>query len=251
LDEAEHSEEEVMVVPETPVATPAPSSSQSTPTKKSKNKKKKRKTLRENMTASSTPSERPSTPSPSTFDDIDRAIQEISKKYGEALSPLSPSPTTVTQSLSQKYSLLSVSTKNLDSDIELRKLFGKLVDIEARESRRQPIHGIPARVINRIKASQSQQRRTLMKPKDEWQLFSAYNKLMLSMDILEKNGGVTRFKFAHSRRYQDIQMQFFITVLGGDGNILMDLLREHPFHVDAWYTPVRRPLMIVFKLVKC
>lgn len=71
------------------------------------------------------------------------------------------------------------------------------------------------------------------------------------MDIVEKNGGVTRFKFAHSRRYQDIQMQFFITVLGGDGNILMDLLREHPFHVDAWYTPVRRPLMIVFKLVKC
>lgn len=74
-----------------------------------------------------------------------------------------------------------------------------------------------------------------MKPKDEWQLFSAYNKQMLSMDVVGKEDGATRFKFVHSRRYQDVQMQFFITALGGDGNVLMGLLREHPFHVDTWY----------------
>ena len=240
-----------MVVPETPVSIAKPTSSPSTPAKKSKHKKKKRKPLKEDITTSSTPSERSSTPTPSNLDDIDRAIQEISQKYGETASPSSPSSTTTAQSLSQKYSLLSISTKNLDSDLELRKLFGKIVDIEARESRRQPIHGIPARVINRIKASQSQQRRTLMKPKDEWQLFSAYNKRMLTMDIVEKNEGVTKFKFVHSRKYQDLQLQFFITVLGGDANILMELLRQHPFHVDAWYQSVKSPLMIVFKLVKC
>lgn len=118
--------------------------------------------------------------------------------------------------------------------MELRKLFGKIVDAEARESRRQPIHGIPARVINRIKATQTQRKHTLIKPKDEWQLFSAYNKRMLSMDIVGKEGSITKFKFVHSRRYQDIQMQFFITALGGDANILMGLLRENPFHVDTW-----------------
>ena len=251
LNEAEHSEEEETVVPENPVSITKPTSTPSTPTKKSKNKKKKRKALKEDITTSSTPSERPSTPNPSDLDDIDRAIQEISQKYGDTPSPSSPSSTTTAQSLSQKYSLLSISTKNLDSDVELRKLFGKIVDIEARESRRQPILGIPARIVNRIKATQSQQRRTLMKPKDEWQLFSAYNKLMLRMDIVEKTGGVTKFKFVHSRRYQDLQMQFFITALGGDGNILIELLRGHPFHVDAWYLFVKSPLMIVFKLVRC
>jgi len=78
-----------------------------------------------------------------------------------------------------------------------------------------------------------------MKPKDEWQLFAAYNKQMLSMDVVGKEDGVTMFKFVHSRRYQDVQMQFFITALGGDGNVLMGLLREHPFHVDTWYTYLR------------
>jgi hypothetical protein len=128
-----------------------------------------------------------------------------------------------------------VSPKFLDADIELRKLFGKIVDIEARESRRQPIHGVSARTVNRIKATQMQRKHTIMKPKDEWQLFAAYNKRMVGMDVLDKTGSLTRFKFVHSRRYQDVQMQFFIAALGGDPNVLMGLLREHPFHIDTWY----------------
>lgn len=67
------------------------------------------------------------------------------------------------------------------------------------------------------------------------------------MDVLEKENGVTKFKFVHSRRYQDVQMQFFITALGGDGNVLMGLLREHPFHVDTWYYSTNLELMIVCK----
>ena len=67
------------------------------------------------------------------------------------------------------------------------------------------------------------------------------------MDVLEKENGVTKFKFVHSRRYQDVQMQFFITALGGDGNALMGLLREHPFHVDTWYYAINSKLMIVCK----
>jgi hypothetical protein len=177
-----------------------------------------------------TPSEGPSTPAEQDHIDIDQAIHEISLKYGDI--PPSPSPTSST--LTTKFSLLAVSPKNLDADVELRKLFGKIVDAEARESRRQPIHGIPVRVINRIKASRpDNKKRVLMKPKDEWQLFSAYNKRMLGMDVISKEDGVIKFKFVHSRSYQDIQMQFFITALGGDGNALMALLQKNPFHVDS------------------
>jgi Transcriptional repressor TCF25 len=204
-----------------------------TPTKRSK--KKKRKAAKGDTPGSQTPTETPSE-NVSDLDDVDRAIQEISQKYGDVPSPASqssPAP------VSRKYPLLSVQPKLLDADIELRKLFGKIVDVEAQEARRQPIHGIPARVVNRIlKQSHAQRKSTLMKPKDEWQLFEAYEKRMLSMDIVEKEDGIIYFKFHHSRRYQDIQMQYFINVLGGDGNVLMALLQEDPFHVDAWYLSI-------------
>jgi hypothetical protein len=231
-DEAE--EEQTTAHPEIPSAsvTKESSSSATIPTKKSKTKKKKRKPIKDEDSSSLTPSARLGTPASPDFDELDRTLREISQKYGDI--PPSPSPST-NSILPQKFSILSVSPKNLDADLELRKLFGKVVDAEAREARRQPIHGIPVRVINRIKASHTSKKHTLMKPKDEWQLFAAYNQRMLSMDIVTKEDGVTKFKFVHSKRYQDIQMQFFIAALGGDGNVLMSLLKKHPFHVDSWY----------------
>lgn len=233
VEDSEGEEESVARV-ESPVIvskkeTTTTQSSSSITTKKSKNKKKKRKPAKENESTASTPKETTSTPAPE-LDDVDRAIREISQKYGDSPSH-AESPTSA--NLSAKYSLLSVQPKFLDAETELRKLFGKIVDMEKRE--RQSVPGVPSHVLNRLKSTQQQRKRTLMNPKDEWQLFAAYNKRMLSMDIIEKDGAITNFKFVHSRRYQDVQMQFFITALGGDGNVLMGLLRESPFHVDTWY----------------
>ena len=214
----------------------APSLSSPPSSSKKSKKKKKRKPTKQETPLSETP-EKSTTPAPQDLDEIDRAIHEISLKYGNTPPPSFPTPNTST---SYKYSLLTVSPKHLDADVELRKLFGKIVDAEARESRRQPILGVPARAIARMKSTQPQRKRTLMKPKDEWQLFAAYNKRMLSMDVIGKEGSVTKFKFVHSRGYQDVQMQFYITALGGDGNVLMGLLREYPFHVDTWYSLILR-----------
>lgn len=230
IEEPEEDEPPI-AVEEAPSASAAKGTS--TPSKKSKHKKKKRKAVREETLEVATPSEAPSTPSAQDLDDVDRAIQEISQKYGDTSYP-SSTPNRF-QPLSKKLSLLSVSSKYLDADHELRKLFGKIVDAEAREARRQPIRGIPPRIVNRIKASQVRRKSTLMKPKDEWQLFTAYNKGMLSMDVISKEEGVTKFKFVHSRKYHDAQLEFFFTALGGDGDMLMALLHRHPFHVDTWY----------------
>jgi hypothetical protein len=226
---------------------PAPSA----PVKKSKNKKKKKKVAATSKDGASTPSTpkdtTPSIPAASALDDVDRAIQEISQKYGETASP-SPSPSSSPHpapSINPKYALLSIDPKYLDADLELRKLFGKIVDLEARESRRQPIHGVSGRTLNRIKATQAQRKYIIMKPRDEWQLFAAYNKHMLDMDALYRMEGVTRFKFVHSRRYQDVQMQFFIAALGGDPNVLTGLLRQYPFHVDTWYINPCGPALIL------
>ena len=231
-DIEEPEEEESPIAAEEAPSTPAVQGA-STPIKKSKHKKKKRNAVREETPEVATPSEGPSTPGAQDLDDVDRAIQEISQKYGDTSYP-SSTPNRL-QPLSPKFSLLSISSKYLDADHELRKLFGKIVDAEAREARRQPIRGIPPRIINRIKSSQVRRKSTLMKPKDEWQLFTAYNKGMLSMDIISKEEGVTKFKFVHSRKYHDAQLEFFFTALGGDGEMLMALLHRHPFHVDAWY----------------
>ena len=222
-------------------------SQSSTPTKKSKNKKKKRKGAGD-TSVTGTPKEAPSSPAPPApdVDDVDRAIQEISLKYGE--SP-SPSTSTTTTNLSAKYSLLAVQSKFLDAEQELRKLFGKIVDQEKRE--KQSIPGVPTRVLNRIKASQKQQKRTLMNPQDDWKLFVDYNKRMLSMDIVEKEGAITKFKFTHSRKYQGFQTDFFIAAFTSRGEQLMQLIQQAPFHVDTWYyTPFSR-LILVFKSVRC
>jgi hypothetical protein len=238
LNEAQESEEEETVVPEVSVA--ASTTTPRTPsTKKTKTKKRRKKSAKQGTSSAATPD--PSTPAPSDLDDVDRAIQEISLKYRDTSSPKSTSNPIP----SHKYTLLQVSPKHLDADVELRKLFGKVVDTEARESKRQSIHGVPARVINRIKATQSTRKRTLMKPKDEWQLYSAYNKGMLAMDIVEKTD-VIKFKFLHSKGYQVAQYQFYLVALQGDGNRLMEILREAPFHVDTWYLAVC-PADVVFK----
>ena len=70
------------------------------------------------------------------------------------------------------------------------------------------------------------------------------------MDVMGREEGVVKFKFVHSRGYQDVQMQFFITALGGDGNQLMGLLQKHPFHVDSWYTSPHDNAETVYKSVR-
>jgi hypothetical protein len=201
----------------------------STPTiKKSKNKKKKRKPGKDEGSIASTPGEVASSSAPE-LDAVDRAIKEISLKYGESPTPSQSQSTTHLA----KYSLVTIQPKFLDAEQELRKLFGKIVDQEKRE--RQSIPGVPAHVFNRIKASQKTQKHTLMNPKDEWKLFAAYNKRMLSMDIIGKEGVITKFKFTHSRRYEEVQMSFFLAALSGNSEALMRLLGESPFHVDTWY----------------
>jgi transcription factor 25 len=185
------------------------------PSKKSKSKKKKK-----------TPA-----PQQSDVDEVDLAIQEISQKYGDIVLSSSPSPSTF-NSPSSTTALLSVSTKFLDADVELRKLFGKLVDTEKKNPTSLP--GVSPRLLNRLKSAQPARKRTLMAPKDEWQLFLANNKRMLSMDVVGREAGTTQFKFVHSRKYQETEMKFFIICLGGDGELLMQLHQEAPLHVDSW-----------------
>ena len=196
-------------------------------TKKSKNKKKKRKPAKEDPLSSREP-----TPAPTTLDEVDAAVQAISLKYGEQ-NPLTSPPAVPSTSRNR---LLSVSPKTLDANAELRKLFGKIVDAEARDAAKQSIHGVSPRTINRIKAMDRQRRNhVLMKPKDEWQLYAGYNNRMVSMDVVGRTeAGETEFKFVHSNKYSDIQMSFYAITMHGDANLFMSWVRNYPFHIDSW-----------------
>ena len=233
MNEVEQDEEDETTIIPVPTLEPVEkeaTASEPTQPKKSRNKKKKKKPAKDKSPAISTPLETPSTTTGPDLDEVGRAIQEVSDKYRDT-----PSPSSASRTMSRKSSILGVSPKHLDADYEMRKLFGKIVDAEAKESRRQGVLGVPPRLMNRIRAIQPQRKQTLIKAKDEWQVFATLHKQTLSMEIIEKIDGVTRFRFVHSRRYQQIQMQFFIAALGGDPNVLIELLRGNPFHVDSWY----------------
>src|SRR5271163_1358099 len=143
--EEEEEEDEATIAPVSTVEATEKeaTSTESAPSKKSKNKKKKKKPARDKSPAISTPLEAPSNPTSPDLDDVERAIQEISHKYRDTPSPSS----SASRVSSRKSSILGVSPKHLDADFEMRKLFGKIVDAEAKESRRQAVLGVSPRVM--------------------------------------------------------------------------------------------------------
>jgi Transcriptional repressor TCF25 len=224
-EDDEDTEEQITLQPPPRIENKSPATP--TSTKKSKNKKKKRKPPKDE-----TPSSREPTPAPTSLDEVDAAVHAISLKYGEQ-NPLTNPPTVPSTT---RNALLSVHPKTLDANAELRKLFGKIVDAEARDAAKQSIHGVSPRMINRIKAMDRQRRNhVLMKPKDEWQLYAGYRNRMVSMDIVGRTPtGETEFKFVHSNKYSNIQMSFYAITMHGDPNLFMNWVRNYPFHVDSW-----------------
>lgn len=140
-------------------------------------------------------------------DEIDRALAELSVEEKQ-----DPEERMVRPSLA---SVLAVDTRQLDSDAEMRKLFGRKV--VGGESKRQ----VPRKLTRRS---------TLAQPKDNW---PPLMKGGLSMELLERKGDVLTFKFVHPRTYQEVQRQFHYCVRSYDPQNLIDLLRFNPYHIDT------------------
>ncbi|KAJ3021507.1 Transcription factor 25 [Thoreauomyces humboldtii] len=151
------------------------------------------------------------------MDEIDRTLKELNEKFGEL--PTAPVEAKASAASSTK-SLLSVDARALDSDAEMRKMFGsKVVNDE----------------IRRKRYIRSGKRTALAAPREHW---PQIQKLGLTMEPCVDSGedGLSHFKFLHSRQYQEIQHAFIQCINTHDPNTIEQLLRMYPYHIDSLLT---------------
>jgi hypothetical protein len=173
------------------------------------------------------------------LDEIDAAIAEINQKYGELPARANHDPSSSSQQQqpfkSQKH-LLSIESKYLDADAELRRMFGsKVVQDELRQKRYLKSSG-----------SSSRGGGMLVKPREEWpriqgkigvdmQMLQAPSLPNSKTDSNSESAGPRPgvFQYAYSSTYLEIQMMFMQCVNSNDPETLSNLVRVYPFHVDA------------------
>ncbi|KAG4304617.1 hypothetical protein PORY_002010 [Pneumocystis oryctolagi] len=144
-----------------------------------------------------------------SFDKYD--LKSVTKKTGDNLQQ-------------NKIKLLTINQCLLDSDLEMRKLFGKkTIDNNSDSRKKIKNHKIDFR--SRFNRS------PLMSFKNSWPPMLNNE---LSMDIIDYVNGIGYFKFSFSETYQDIQQQFLVAVNSLDPNNLMTLLQYNlAYHVST------------------
>ncbi|KAI8928135.1 transcriptional repressor TCF25-domain-containing protein [Entophlyctis helioformis] len=147
-------------------------------------------------------------------EDLDEILRELNISTTDR-----PLPSEAARS--QSRSLFAVDPRMLDADGELRRTFGARVVGE--DIRRKKY----------IKALGTK-RTLLATPRDTWPRLA---RLGLDMELVrtEQVDGstVNHFSFTHSRSYQEVQFQFIQCVNTHDPNTISQLLRMHPYHIDA------------------
>ncbi|KAH8550823.1 transcriptional repressor TCF25-domain-containing protein [Umbelopsis sp. PMI_123] len=185
---------------------------------KKKNKKKKGKKAQKTQTVDSNQSSSPATTTKKsdvgdmTLEELDQLLRKETMGYAGEGATKSVASTNAAFVLRQA---LSVETKFLDADAEMKRMFGsKVVNKEMRERS----HG---RVLKKTR---------LASPKVDW---SPYSQQGLSMRVIDSKDGITEFCYVQSESYQDAQLEFLECVESHDPNNIVLLNRYYPYHIDC------------------
>ncbi|KAK8158768.1 Nulp1-pending protein-like protein [Phyllosticta citrichinensis] len=219
-DEDEEEQEQEDPQKESEEETPKPKASNS--------KKKKKKKAKSGKTADETPS---------TMDEIDRALQSLSVTESKQTSD-EPQQDPASQEL---FRLLSIDSQSLHAQNEMRKLFGRAAlerDNEepvGRQRGRGRQMGLANAVAGRNArgglASLGLRRNIFVQGNEEWPRATSGG---LSMEVVEKRAdGSVEYRYAHSRAYQDVQRQFETCVASMDPQRLVQLLQFNPYHIST------------------
>ncbi|GAA5970504.1 hypothetical protein JCM11641_007329 [Rhodosporidiobolus odoratus] len=169
------------------------------------------------------------------MDEIDRALAELAvKSQGK-----DGEPETVAQAqgrVDPKWNalkdLFSFDAKYLDSDAELRRMFGSKV-IGSAPAARGPSH-VHARLANNPHHAASLRRTSsyLATPEPGWPSPAGVLQL-IKYEGADKEEGGEWWTFAHSPSYKQAQLMFLEVLQQADGNRLFDVLAALPYHVDT------------------
>ncbi|XP_046391016.1 transcription factor 25 [Ischnura elegans] len=151
-------------------------------------------------------------------DEVERSVREVNKILGETPSLNSYSSTDAKAGGSKKFSgILSVEHRNLNPNIEMKRIFGSKV-IQTEQSKRR------GRGRGTLKST------WLVTPKENW---PSIGKSGLSMSLAETKNGIQYFKYEHNFSYQQIQMKFLEAVESLNPDNIVSIINMHPYHVDA------------------
>ncbi|GJN89812.1 hypothetical protein Rhopal_002801-T1 [Rhodotorula paludigena] len=202
-----------------------PSAQAATPSKQSKGKKKK-----------GGKAEPAAAPADDGMDEIDRALAELAVKGGGdpgAATPASSQPQRLDPKWTAIKEVFAFDPKFLDSDAELRRMFGSKIIGNAPQAPRSQHH---ARFANNPHHSTSIRRTPsyLATPEPGWPSPSGVLGLT-RYDGPEAQGDDAGewHTFVHPPSYKQAQLMFLEVLQQADGNRLYDVLAALPYHVDT------------------
>ncbi|KAJ3016747.1 UNVERIFIED_CONTAM: Transcription factor 25 [Siphonaria sp. JEL0065] len=220
--------------PEKPVlaSPPKPTSTQS----KKKNKKKKGKGKGKADTPQSEAKDGDN--EVDDDDEVERALKEVNDKLGvlETTPEIVASSSSSSQPAKKQRDILAIDLKLLDSDAEMRKLFGSKIMAEAQAADMRGKRNMNVR--RRQLALGFDGKTYLVKPKEQWPRIPS--KVGVSMNMLQAPSKVSDaiqvpgyFEFTFSNTYAEIQVMFLQCVNTHDPATINNLLHAYPFHIDA------------------
>lgn len=118
--------------------------------------------------------------------------------------------------------LLSVDSKLLNPEFELKKMFGSKVINQELTGGRFP--------NNKYRKNKLYRRGKLVFRKERPIPVTGITMKLIDTD---EESGQKIFKFNHSSTYRDIQKQFLVAVDSYNPDFIVNLLRNYPYHIDA------------------
>ncbi|KAH9508892.1 Transcription factor 25 [Bulinus truncatus] len=176
-------------------------------TKKKKKRKNKRGKEQENG-GQNTVNQEP-------LDDIEASLLEVNRLLGDPSWVSAYNDSVGGHFTMSLKGLLHIDYRQLNPETELKRIFGSQV-VRGEQPRNRRQRNCPLHRSGR-----------LVQPKDTWHSTSGSG---LSMKYLGETDG---FVFEHSSAYQKIQHQFCDAVESGHPELIISILREHPYHVDT------------------
>lgn len=203
------------------------------PTSANKSKKKKKKKNKKKAAGTTTQA-----PADDGIDEIDRALKELSTSGNQDPVPAPTIETTAAQAASHLCTLLAIENKNLNSLLEMKRLFGNIaVEGERLDARAIARRQRPPRTLDLGSAllgihcpatkgkdmtGVPMRRNALFQAKDEWPRATSGG---LGMEVVSRSIDGIEFKLVHNPQYQEVQAQFELAVQMMNPDNMISLLR--------------------------
>ncbi|KAH6620795.1 transcriptional repressor TCF25-domain-containing protein, partial [Chaetomium sp. MPI-SDFR-AT-0129] len=231
------------------------------PAKKSKKKPKKKKKKGKQTETSTAPAKETDEP----IDEIDQALQELKLAAPKPGPRLVDTPGTTHSTTSNLDKLLQINFQHLKALNEMRRVFGKAMDVaegeEQTQNQQQQQRGLPANVdletflsARAVRPGQNPQQGggsrnmfdTILRTnpfidgKKSWPRGTAEGLKMIRVTEAgsqrqqqQQQQGPVEFAFAHDRDYDMLEASFFQLVQMYDPMQIVDFLYRHPYHVSS------------------